>query len=263
MMRADAAAPAPRLGYQWPVFWVLLLAGVAGALGALPYLLRLFGERIAGGLPISLPVLMLVQGLQITLFLFLFIGVGLWLAPKVGIRTPFLEAWLYGDSEAPAARTLGLPTLAGLALGVLTAVAIYGYMGPRTPGWPLEQDVPAWMRLLAAVYGGVDEEILMRLFLLSLVLWLISKLRRGAATGSASFWVGNAIVALLFGAAYLPAAGYLVSLNPLVVVTIVSTKAISGLVFGYLCWSRGLESAMLAHFVADLTAHFLGPVLAA
>jgi membrane protease YdiL (CAAX protease family) len=102
----------------------------------------------------------------------------------------------------------------------------------------------------------------MRLFLLSLVLWLLKKMRRITELPRPGvFWVGNIIVALLFAAAYLPTASHLLPLNEVVVGSILSVKTISGLMFGYLCWVRGLEAAMLAHFLADLVAHLLGPTL--
>jgi membrane protease YdiL (CAAX protease family) len=34
-------------------------------------------------------------------------------------------------------------------------------------------------------------------------------------------------------------------------------NGLAGLAFGYLYWTRGLESAMLAHFTADLVLHVL------
>jgi hypothetical protein len=32
------------------------------------------------------------------------------------------------------------------------------------------------------------------------------------------------------------------------------------LAFGYLCWTRGLEAAMLADFSADFILHIIGPM---
>ena len=34
-----------------------------------------------------------------------------------------------------------------------------------------------------------------------------------------------------------------------------------GLAFGYLYWKRGLEAAMLSHFVIDVIVHFIRPVV--
>ena len=37
-------------------------------------------------------------------------------------------------------------------------------------------------------------------------------------------------------------------------------KGGAGIVFGRLCWNRGWEAAMLAHFISDLVIHILGPL---
>jgi membrane protease YdiL (CAAX protease family) len=46
-----------------------------------------------------------------------------------------------------------------------------------------------------------------------------------------------------------------------IILTVVSLNSIGGLVFGYLYFENGLATAMLAHFVADLILHVLGPQL--
>jgi membrane protease YdiL (CAAX protease family) len=45
------------------------------------------------------------------------------------------------------------------------------------------------------------------------------------------------------------------------VITVISLNALVAVGFGYLYWKRGLESAMLAHFSADVVLHVLGPIL--
>ena len=115
--------------------------------------------------------------------------------------------------------------------------------------------------MLACVYGGLNEELLMRLFVFSLVLWLLQKVtRKEARSSTALFWVGNIIVAFLFAIAYLPAAAKLIELTPFAIFAIIFLKGAAGLVFGYLCWVRGLEAAMVAHFCADFVLHIIAPL---
>jgi hypothetical protein len=149
-MRTDAEPSAHRR-YPWRVFWVLVIASVLGGLGALPYIRALFGSKLSGGgLPIASPLFVLIQALQFTLLFGVTIGIGLLLAPRVGIRTPLLDAWLYGKRAHPPFHWRA-PLIGGGACGVLIAVVLYGFMARRMPGWPSEAPVPAWMRLLAAV----------------------------------------------------------------------------------------------------------------
>ena len=117
-----------------------------------------------------------------------------------------------------------------------------------------------WKRFFACVYGGINEELLMRLFLFSLVLWLLHKIARKEPRSSLpGFWVGNVIVAVLFAAAYLPAASKLIELTPIAIFAIIFLKGGAGLVFGYLCWRRGFEAAVIAHFSADFVLHIIAP----
>jgi hypothetical protein len=250
--------------YPWRIFWVLFIAAVAGAIGILPYAFEVLGRASAraGAEPEVTPLFIAAQILHLTLVFGVATAAGLFLARRVGMPHPFLEQWLGGSNDAPAPGTWRVALIAGLATGIVTVAIVYGILLPQAPEWPSEAAVPLWKRLLVCVYGGINEEVLMRLFLLSLVLWLLQKItRRSARESTHLFWISNVVVALLFGAAYLPAAAKFVTLTPAVAGTILAVKGVSGLVFGHLCWRRGLEAAMLAHFVSDILLHIVGPLL--
>ena len=73
-------------------------------------------------------------------------------------------------------------------------------------------------------------------------------------------WLAIAISALVFAAGHLPAASALLgSMDVTVVAFVIGVNTAFGLLFGYLFWRHGLESAIIAHalahvvsFVADL-----------
>lgn len=251
----------PKTKYPWRIFWVLLFASIAGMIGVLPYIFSLFGKLLElEDLTMPLPVFAAVQVMHSGIVFGMAIVLGLLLAPKVGIELPLLGEWLY-HKRPPTAASLYHPALVGLVVGAVTVLLLFFLFLPRMPGWPSEAGLPVWMRFLACVYGGVNEELLMRLCVLSLVLWLLQKITRADARSStAVFWTGNIVVALLFGAAYLPAAAKLIDLTPFAIFAIMSMKGGAGLVFGYLCRFRGLEAAMLAHFSADFVLHIIAPL---
>jgi len=120
--------------------------------------------------------------------------------------------------------------------------------------------VSAWNGLLASFYGGIVEELLLRLFLMTLLLWLVARLR-GSAPPPAAFWAAIITAALLFGAAHLPAAAHIWGLDASVVARTLLLNGIGGLVFGWLYWKRGIEMAMLAHFATDVVLHVVAPLL--
>src|SRR3954471_18128645 len=130
IMRTDGE-PSARTRYPWRIFWVLLITSVLGGIGAMPYIRALFGNKIAAGsLSFTSPLFAFIQAMQFTLLFGVAIGVGLLLAPKVGIRTPLLDAWLYGKRAHPLFRWRA-PIIGGVAVGLLIAIAIYGFMASR------------------------------------------------------------------------------------------------------------------------------------
>jgi membrane protease YdiL (CAAX protease family) len=79
--------------------------------------------------------------------------------------------------------------------------------------------------------------------------------KRGAVSPGL-VWLAIAASALLFGAGHLPLASFLIgSLNAPVVLFVVGLNAAFGLLFGWLFWRRGLESAMVAHAVTHLVSY--------
>jgi membrane protease YdiL (CAAX protease family) len=123
----------------------------------------------------------------------------------------------------------------------------------------LRSQPAAWKGLLASFYGGIAEEILLRLFLMSLLVWLgrfFSRTAEGKPT-SVVFWIANILAAVLFGLGHLPATSLLVPLTPLVITRAIVLNGLLGIIFGWLYWKQGLESAMLSHFSADIVLHVL------
>ena len=117
----------------------------------------------------------------------------------------------------------------------------------------------AWKGLLASFYGGIAEEIQLRLFVMSFLAWLgrfVSKTMVGKPT-SAVFWIANIFAAVLFGIGHLPTMSLLVPLTPLVFARTVILNGLIGVVCGWLYWKRGLEAAMVSHFSADIVLHVL------
>jgi membrane protease YdiL (CAAX protease family) len=119
----------------------------------------------------------------------------------------------------------------------------------------------SWTGFLASFYGGIAEELQLRLFLMTLIVWAVVKLTR-RAPGPALFWIAILAAALLFGAAHLPAAAKIWPLDTVVVLRTIALNGVGGMVFGWLYWKQGLESAVLGHFSADLVLHVAAPLIA-
>ncbi len=237
-----------------------LLAGMSAA-AVMPYLVQLMPERFAA-LPVPLGVLAAAQGVQAALLIGLLAWLGLRMGHRVGLGSPLLQAWI---NARPHPGWRRLRPLHAALLGVAAAALILllaSLLDPMLPDTARAAVQPsAWSGLLAAFYGGIAEELQLRLFLMTLVAWLLTGLGR-RAPASWQAWTAIAIAALLFGIGHLPAAAAIWGLDPIVVLRTLLLNGIGGLAFGWLYWRRGLEMAMLAHFCADLALHVAIPLIA-
>jgi hypothetical protein len=255
---------------SWPEFAVLFGAAVVGIACVMPYTVELTADALKKAQErMRQPgwVLVLLQSAQSVVLFGVATGLGLLIAHHIGLGAPLVEGLLAGRSITAQALAFIAPAL---ILGVATSLAMLALeitvFWPRLPQAMRETvPIPAlWKRLLASIYGGIDEEILLRLFLLSLLAWLIGlawHLPGGKPTLGA-LWLANLIVAVIFGLSHLPATAALVKLNPLLVVRAILLNGIVGVAAGYLFWRYGLEAAILAHFSADLVFHGIGDSIA-
>ena len=117
--------------------------------------------------------------------------------------------------------------------------------------------------MLSSLYGGFTEEILSRLFFVSLLGWILSRFSH-TDEGLPSFtamWIAIVGSAIIFGLGHLPATLASTPFSMIVLARAVLLNGIYGTLFGYLYWKRGLESSMLAHFTSDLLVHVLLPAI--
>ena len=124
-----------------------------------------------------------------------------------------------------------------------------------------DANMPFWKRLLASFYGSFDEEILMRLFLVSGLVWILGRFwqnTRGMPANGA-YLTAILLATLLFGLGHLPATRNITPLTPMLVIRAITLNGIAGIAFGWLYWQYGLEAAMLSHFCADILLHVIGP----
>jgi membrane protease YdiL (CAAX protease family) len=261
----DRADPAHPVSFPWRLFWLLLLAAIAGVGAAIPLVLEVFQPLVKSGppLPLPLPIIIIIGLVQNLILLSVAIGVGLFAARKLGLGAPLLQAWLYGEQPRQSARgSLVLGGVVGVAVGVVVLVPLL-IAAPYLPGLPLVSAarVALWKRVVVGFYGGIDEEILARLFLLSLFAWLGTKVLQKHETrlSAKAFWIANIVSAILFGLGHLPSASLVMHITPAVVAIALVLNGIPAVTFGYLYWRRGLESAMIAHFCADFVLYAIGP----
>jgi membrane protease YdiL (CAAX protease family) len=260
----DSVPPKPARKFPWRVFWFLLAASLAGAAAAIPLLLEEFHTLVQGApLPsIPFPLLIAIGIAQNAVLLAVLIGIGLLLGRKLGLGAPLLESWLYAERPSVSVRdSLKSGALVGTSVGIVLLVSLL-IAAPHLPGLPFvtASRAAVWKRVTVCFYGGIDEEVLSRLFLLTLLAWLGARVfqKQRARISTVTFWSANIIVAILFGLGHLPNAAMVMHITPTVVVLALALNGIAAVSFGYLYWKRGLESAMIAHFCADFVVYAVG-----
>lgn len=255
--------------FPWRVFWLLLVAGMLGTLAGLPFALELLSTSGATrrALPLPLPVIVLRTIVQNGVVLAITIAAGLRLAERVGLQLPIIKAWASGNRPAAArpivVNALVLSAVVGMLNAGIEAVVFRPYL-PLALRQSAMDSIPLWKPLVAGVfYGGVVEELFFRLFLFSLLAWLLGFGFRAAdrRPSAAAFWIANLMVALLFAAGHLPATSALVPLTPMLITRALVLNGLAGVTCGYLFWRRGLEAAMLAHMMFHLVMQLPGALL--
>ncbi|KPN20790.1 hypothetical protein AO715_13375 [Xanthomonas sp. Mitacek01] len=263
--------PRPRLRQDLRI--AVLLAGFSAlaTVAVIPYLLQIDPTRMPASSS-SLTALVAIQAMTMFIVCALLAWAGLRMGHRVGLGAPLLQRWVnrHGDAglrnRAPW-QAIALGIAAGIALLVLSRV-LDPLLLPQTQ---VEMTDIAGARsalygLLASFYGGIVEEVQLRLFLMTLVAWAATWLtrRRAGFDGTLSpriAWLAILVAALLFGVGHLPAAVMVWGLDAGVVFRTLLLNGIGGVVFGWLFWKRGFEMAVLAHFAADLVLHALVPLL--
>ncbi|MBL7199509.1 MAG: CPBP family intramembrane metalloprotease [Anaerolineae bacterium] len=248
---------------QLTVFAVLLcanalLAFLAYALGLLQGLPE--GQELSPSLA-NVPAWVLgLANAGIILVLYGLLGLaGLWCARKLELPGVYREG-------AGWRRWVGRPMLLGLIVGGVISLADLAFSTARD--WDGFSHPPFPMSLIASATAGIGEEILYRAFVMSLwaFLWNLL-LRRWRLTGLA-IWIGNVAGALVFAAAHLPAAMFLLGASTLaelpraVLAELLLLNGLLGLVAGERYARDGLVAAVGVHFWADIAWHVIWPLFA-
>lgn len=229
----------------WKTLLFFAAIGFVGGFGVGFYLLDSYPEDMVQELLAQgmTPVLLaLVTAAQSAGYGIVLGGIGIRLAKKVGL-------WRHERSieSKPLLYTVIISVIGGLAL-ILPDVFFFGKHIPAVAeSYAAKPTVPY---LVATVtYGAVIEEIMMRLFCMSLLAFLLWKLfaRKQETPSTGILIAANIMAALLFAAGHLPAIAVMMGLTPMIVLRCFLLNGTFGLAFGALYRRYGLRYAMLAH----------------
>lgn len=194
-----------------------------------------------GQLPIR-PVLGVISAYQAAGYGLILGAVGIFLAKKIG---------LWRDERAitpkPLTAAIVISVIGGLAL-ILPDLFFFGkYSEAIMNSYAIK---PTVSFLIATVtYAAVIEEVILRLFMMSLIAFLLHKLfeRKKAMPSTAILVIANIIAAILFAAGHLPFTFLAIGTSPVIIFRCFLLNGVFGLLFGWLYRVYGLRYAMIAH----------------
>lgn len=180
--------------------------------------------------------------------------IGYQLAEKTGL----LRSFTFSRTETLFTILVGL-------LCALVMVSDYYLFAPRIVQIQEAYDTQAFSLvslLFSMLYGGIIEEIMLRLFFLSLIVFIFDLAGRRTKQGKTLppwyYLMANVIAAILFALGHLPATQVAFGeLTSLLIVRSLWLNGILGFIFGLLYIKKGLQYAMLAHALTHLFSQAL------
>lgn len=172
------------------------------------------------------------------------------LAEKIGLMRPFRF------QKAILVRVLLISALCG-AVFSLDAWTFAKWIPQLKDTYASAGSFDATVWIASFLYGGVTEEIMMRLFLMSLLALLGWKLffRREEQVPVKVLIAANIIAALAFAAGHLPGTAQMFGeLTPMLLIRCFLLNGTAGLLFGRFYRKYGIQYAILAHMLFHLVS---------
>jgi len=232
------------MGKNTRIFWLLWCLCIVGAWALIPYL---YSSQIVPSDSSKVLLFSLITMQAAVVF-----GIACWISSKLIVKTD-LHPFVF----AQPMKTIVYP---GILWGTVVSLTLFLFDHTLFSNSLLaNRHSSFWTGALASIYGAVNEEVLMRLFLLTLFYFYFRKWF--GVSRKSSLWVATFIVAILFGVGHLPAAFKFGSPSSLEITRILLLNGIAGVIFGWLYWSKSFWAALCAHFTADIFLHALFNVM--
>lgn len=196
----------------------------------------------------SMERLLLITSIQSAMYAFFCGFVGYVLAEKTGLMKSLRLDW----------KIVKKTVIVSIIWGILFSLD-YWTFGSWIPG--IQEATRAGVTvngvIASVLYGGVIEEIMLRMFMMSFLAWIIWKLfyRKTENVPEIAIVVANVMAALLFAAGHLPATYILFgTLSPLILLRCFLMNGGFALLFGRLYRKYGIQYAILSHALLHIVS---------
>lgn len=205
---------------------------------------QLLDELAGGGLGGFPPdiIMGVITAMQAAGYGILLGAAGIWLGKKIGLWKDEKKI-----TKKPLIASFIVAVIGGSVL-ILSDLLFFGnHSQIIMDSYSVKPTIP--YLIASVIYGGVIEEVMLRLFWMTLVAFVLWKMfdRKNERPSTWALITANIIAALLFAAAHLPATATMLGLSPMIVFRCFLLNGGMGLMFGWLYRKYGLRYSMLAH----------------
>ena len=185
----------------------------------------------------SIEMIIAISTLQSLIYAVVLGLIGRFIAEKIGL-------WRKISFEIKPLIYTAIASLFGGVIFILADVLIFAKLIPAVFDSYLVK--PTLNYIIASVtYGGVVEEVMIRLFFMSLIAFVVSRLSKDKRATDTHFIIANILSALIFSAGHLPATAMSIGITPIIVIRCFIMNGGFGLIFGRMYRKYGIRYAML------------------
>ena len=187
----------------------------------------------------NIDILIAVITMQSLIYAVLLGLIGKIIAEKIGL-------WRKISFESKPLIYTAIASVIGGMIFILADVFAFGKLIPAVMDSYASKPSVSYI-LASIIYGGVVEEVMLRLFFMSLIAFVISRLSKDKTVNDTHIIIANIAAALLFAAGHIPATVQMIGISPIIVFRCFLLNGGFGLIFGRMYRKYGIQYAMLTH----------------
>ena len=189
----------------------------------------------------SVEMLIIIGAIQAAILTFIATFIGVKLARKLDLK-------LYTQANIS---NLTIVIIISLFIALLITLSDKFIFSPYLPQEATSYEFSFLYFISSILYGGIIEELLLRLFLMSLIGWILYRFfvvkKERKSIPNWIFIVSIFFAAIIFGLGHLPVTAQTIGLSPPIIIRAIFLNGVAGIGFGYLYWKIGLSHAIYAH----------------
>lgn len=249
---------------RWQVSITVLILFVFGSVINIPFsreVKRLNIEAGKTGIKLHDSVIadLTTIGISSLILGIILIFIGLWFSSRANLGAPIIARFF---TKKPISEIINKEAvLSSIFLAAVVALILLGIFEIQKDLNPVIGKIPRPSKpfyALVSFSAGISEEIIFRLGLMSLIIAVIQFLQNAENPSNKTIWIGIFISAIFFGLIHLPLSKNFVELTPFTVGVTMIGNFITGTIFGWIFWKRGLLVAIVSHITFDLVFHVVG-----